>query len=79
MQILKLSLAFFSYNSFMALMALGFNPDIAAFVETWLPFRGTLTSGIFFLGFSYVDPVYLTWYQSIVNAAMLAYAIVEMT
>ena len=63
----------------MAILAFGFTPEIAQFIEAWFPLKGTLTSGVFFLGFSYLDPMYLNWYQYVVNMAIIAYAITEMT
>ena len=49
-------------NTMMAVLAFGFSADIADFIGAWLPFKGAITSGIFFLAFSQVDNSYLSWY-----------------
>ena len=58
--LLKLSLSFVSYNSILAAFSLVFSPEIAIFVETLLPYNGTITSGLFFMAFMYVDELYFT-------------------
>lgn len=77
--LIKGSFAFFTYNAAMAVLALGFSPDIAEAVTAWLPFKGTVVSGLCFLLFSLIDGKFFQWYQVLLDCTLVAYAVFEMT
>ncbi len=73
------SLVLFGYNLAMALVSFLVSPDTANFIETWLPFKGTLTFGVGLVATNRLDASFFTFYESIIDSAVIAYAIFEMT
>ena len=63
----------------MAFLTFVFSADIANFIENYLPFKGTITSGLCFLALTRIDAKHLGAYQWLVDSAILFYAVFEMT
>ena len=76
------SLAFVSYNIGLSALCLIIGPGAANFVETlgtFVPFGGTITSSLLFMALSTVNDQYIDWYQTLINSAVVAFAVFEMT
>lgn len=69
----------FGYNVSMALISFIISGDTADFIETWLPFKGTVTSALGLVAINRMDPSYFNFYECLIDSAVVAYAIFEMT
>ena len=79
MAVLKISLGYFSFNILVAMLSLVFDSQIIEFVINFIPFKGTIPSIIGFLIFTRIDTAYLQWYQVIIDLAIVAFAMFEVT
>mmetsp|Transcript_10815 Transcript_10815/g.14556 ORF Transcript_10815/g.14556 Transcript_10815/m.14556 type:complete len:88 (-) Transcript_10815:802-1065(-) len=60
-----------------ATVALG--ADTVAFIETMVPFKGTISTAVGFYGLSRMPSAYFSIYQGLLDAAVIVYAVLEMT
>ena len=79
LSLISSSIACFAYNLTMAVASLALGADTVKFIDSVIPFKGTISTALGIYGLSKLPGSYFSFYQSVLDAGFVLYATFEMT